>query len=59
MAIVIGHGASDAQQCPHVRQVSKREMVGWEHRSVLSGKRPIASLNIGSLRRRSASLPSS
>jgi MFS family permease len=34
----------------------KREMVGCEHRSVPSGRRPIASLNIGSLRRRSASL---
>ncbi len=38
---------------------SKREIVGCDHRSPSSGRRPIASLNIGSLRRLSASLPSS
>src|SRR3954469_7398051 len=38
---------------------SKREMVGCEQRSASPGKRPIASLNIGSRRRRSGSLPPS
>ena len=38
---------------------SKREMVGCEHSAASSPSRAMASLNIGSVRSRSASLPSS
>jgi len=66
IAVLIDHGAADAQQGARIRQslprrrpgFSKREMVGCEHRSASSGSRSIASLNIGSRRRWSASLPS-
>ncbi len=38
---------------------SKREIVGCEHNGASSSSRSMASLNMGSVRNRSASLPSS
>ena len=38
---------------------SRREIVGCEHNAVSPSSRAMASLNIGSVRNRSASLPSS
>ena len=59
LAVVVGHGAAHAQQGVPVRPVLGARDGGLRAQVAVLGSRSIASLNSGSVRRLSASLPSS
>jgi hypothetical protein len=58
-AVEIDQSAAHAQQGTGIGQVLQARTVDCEHRPAPSGRRSSASLNAGSRRRLSASLPSS